>query len=158
MMLHRMKYLLKIPLLAISVACNRSAQEIKMIVLQSPQRSLFSRHSTTPLHPSTPHPHPTHTAKLTKHLPPLLLSMTTVPVWGWRPRWSGLNYRQLLLGEEKQENCWSAGEEISHGLPGKVPPPLSLLQFAGTLCRARVNGEKALLLDVCLASPIISNA
>lgn len=36
MMLHRMKYLLKIPLLAISVACNRSAQEIKMIVLQSP--------------------------------------------------------------------------------------------------------------------------
>lgn len=36
MMLRRMKYLLKIPLLAISMACNRSTQEIKMIVLQCP--------------------------------------------------------------------------------------------------------------------------
>lgn len=36
MMPRRMKYLLKIPLLAISMACNRSAQEIKMIVPQSP--------------------------------------------------------------------------------------------------------------------------
>lgn len=64
MMLHRMKYLLKIPLLAISVACNRSAQEIKMIVLQSPipwtfsfqppPPSLSTRLKTTPCISSTP--------------------------------------------------------------------------------------------------------
>ena len=45
MMLHRMKYLLKIPLLAISVACNRSAQEIKMIVLQSPIPLMLPTHN-----------------------------------------------------------------------------------------------------------------
>lgn len=49
MMLCRMKYLLKIPLLAISMACNRSAQEIKMIVPQSPVP--LSPSSQTPLPP-----------------------------------------------------------------------------------------------------------
>ena len=49
MMLHRMKYLLKIPLLAISVACNRSAQEIKMIVPQSPIPLTLPTH-TPPSH------------------------------------------------------------------------------------------------------------
>lgn len=58
MMLHRMKYLLKIPLLAISVACNRSAQEIKMIVLQSPiPLSLSSQ--TPPSHTVENNPLPT---------------------------------------------------------------------------------------------------
>lgn len=36
MMLRWMKYLLKIPLLAISMACNRSAHEIKMIAASRP--------------------------------------------------------------------------------------------------------------------------
>lgn len=36
MMLRWMKYLLKIPLLAISMACNRSAREIKMIAASRP--------------------------------------------------------------------------------------------------------------------------
>lgn len=68
MMLHRMKYLLKIPLLAISVACNRSAQEIKMIVLQSPQRSLFSRPlSPAPTHTPTPQTRQTFTASSSLH-------------------------------------------------------------------------------------------
>lgn len=75
MMLHRMKYLLKIPLLAISVACNHSAQEIKMIVLQSPTPLALS--SQPPLFPHSwkqlpVHPPPPH-YKLCKHLLPLPL-------------------------------------------------------------------------------------
>lgn len=85
-----MKYLLKIPLLAISMACNRSAQEIKMIVPQSPI-PLSPSSQTTPCatslraNPPPPSTHPSPaaiTANICSLFPWHLLSMTTLALGG----------------------------------------------------------------------------
>lgn len=75
MMLHRMKYLLKIPLLAISVACNRSAQEIKMIVPQSPIPLTLPTH-TPPSH--TVENNPLHSPDSRDATPPAPQPLATI--------------------------------------------------------------------------------
>lgn len=80
MILHPMKYLLKIPLLAISMACNRSAQEIKMIVPQSPIPLLPASRATPCAASSPANCCAAITANTCSLFPWHHLSMTTVAV------------------------------------------------------------------------------
>lgn len=129
MMLHRMKYLLKIPLLAISMACNRSAQEIKMIVPQSPSPLLPSSEATpcTSLVLQTP-VSAAITANICSLFPWHHLSMTTVArggygvcvyvcwgvamVWGW----SNLNYRHSKAGENTPPDNYAVRDVDDSGV------------------------------------------
>ncbi len=79
MMLRWMKYLLKIPLLAISMACNRSAHEIKMIAAV-PQLLFPPAHAHRQQLPSFSRPH-----AMTKDLGPgaaeYPILITVIPPW-----------------------------------------------------------------------------